>query len=126
MEASPELGVVLAVLLAMALAVVVLDRRHSAGGGPRVRKRSLPAIRSSVEGETASGTRLTIAGRTYEVVEPEARGDLGGQCPWCLEPLGPEESDELVRCPHPQCRRVGHRRHVEEFGGCGGVCGLLG
>jgi len=118
-----DVGVALAVVLAVVLVAVAISR--PAARAPRLQPRPLPRIRSGVDTEPSTGTRITIAGRTYEVVEPEARVGFGGQCSWCLGPLEAEEADDLVRCPHPQCRRVGHRRHVEEFGGCGGVCGLL-
>jgi len=90
---------------------------------PRIVSRSLPRIGGN--GAAGGPATVQVGGRTY-IVEASARPASGAeQCTWCLGLVDPAGGEDVVRCGHPQCRRISHRRHVEEFGGCGGICALL-
>jgi len=84
--------------------------------GPRIRSRKVPSLSGN------NGNTIKVAGREYVVVAPQ--GESGSEpCPWCLGPLLP--ADDIVVCDDPRCRRAAHREHVEEFGGCGGICSIM-
>jgi hypothetical protein len=88
-----------------------------------MRPRRLPKI---VDPSANAASTITVAGRTYTVVELEKSTESrGASCPWCLRSVDASDPDAVV-CRHPQCRRAAHRRCNKENDGCGGVCGVLG
>lgn len=101
----------------------VLRRLLRRSAGPRIRSRSLPAIDGRVPGEARERgpEKLVVAGRVYWV---EERAAVNRICPWCLTYV--EDGQDAYQCPIPTCRQVAHRRHVKEYGACGGICSFTG
>jgi hypothetical protein len=92
---------------------------------PRIRSRPLPSVNGQTPVQRSTDGRLPpliVAGRTYQVVDgPDPSPET---CPWCLGSLDGVPAEEIVHCQQPYCGRAAHRRHNQEFGGCGGVCSV--